>query len=200
MPNCEARNGVSSEGLVLSVWHGGCENVYSTSLVSPPQLCSSQRRQSPKKPKERQEVFMQVAEIMTRDAEVIPSELSVRDAAKKMQELDVGFLPVRDGDRLVGMLTDRDITVRLVAEGRDPAKTLVKEIMTPEVLYCFDDQDISEAALLMQEKQIRRLPVLNRQKRLVGIISLGDLAVHTGEEKLAGETVREVSEPAEPNR
>lgn len=143
---------------------------------------------------------MQVAEIMTRDAEVIPSEFLVKEAAKKMQQLDVGFLPVRDGDRLVGMLTDRDITVRAVAEGRDPAKTPVQEVMTPEVVYCFDDQDISEAALLMQEKQIRRLPVLNRQKRLVGIISLGDLAVHTGEEKLAGETVRDVSEPAEPNR
>lgn len=143
---------------------------------------------------------MQVTEIMTRDAEVIPSEFFVKDAAKKMQQLDVGFLPIRDGDRLVGMITDRDITVRAVAEGRDPTKTPVKDVMTPEVVYCFEDQDVSEAAKLMRDKQIRRLPVLNREKRLVGVVSLGDVAVHTGEEKLAGETIKEVSEPAEPNR
>ena len=143
---------------------------------------------------------MQIAEIMTRDAEVISSDAVVKEVAKKMQQLDVGFLPIRDGDRLVGMVTDRDITVRAVAEGRDPTKTPVKEVMTPEVVYCFEDQDVSEVAKLMQEKQIRRLPVLNRQKRLVGIVSLGDLAVHTGQEKLAGETIKEVSEPAEPNR
>ena len=117
-----------------------------------------------------------------------------------MQQLDVGMLPIRDGDRLVGMLTDRDITLRATAEGRDPTKTRVREVMTPEVVYCFEDQDVSEAAKLMQEKQIRRLPILNREKRLVGIVSLGDLAVHSAEEKAVSKTIKEVSAPAEPKR
>jgi CBS domain-containing protein len=117
-----------------------------------------------------------------------------------MQRLDVGMLPISDGDRLVGMLTDRDITVRATAKGRDPTTTQIREVMTPEVIYCFEDQEVSEAAKLMQEKQIRRLPVLNQEKRLVGIVSLGDVAVHSGAEKVVSETIKEVSEPAEPNR
>jgi CBS domain-containing protein len=144
--------------------------------------------------------FMQVAEIMTRHTEVVPSDFVLRDAALKMQQFDVGTLPIKDGDRLVGMLTDRDITVRAIAEGRDPTKTQVREVMTPQVVYCFEDQDVSEVAKVMQEKQIRRLPILNREKRLVGIVSLGDLAVHSGKEKLVSKTIKEVSEPAEPKR
>ena len=136
---------------------------------------------------------MRVAEIMTRDPEVLPSDFILKDAALKMQQLDVGMLPIRDGDRLVGML-------RATAEGRDPTKTRVREVMTPEVVYCFEDQDVSEAAKLMQEKQIRRLPILNREKRLVGIVSLGDLAVHSAEEKTVSKTIKEVSAPAEPKR
>src|SRR5919108_1234187 len=143
---------------------------------------------------------MQVAEIMTRDPEVITSDFILKDAALKMRELDVGMLPIRNDDRLVGMLTDRDITVRATAEGRDPANTKVSDVMTPEVVYCFEDQDVSEAAKLMQKKQIRRLPILNRQKRLVGIVSLADVAVHSGEEKIVSETIKELSEPAEPSR
>jgi CBS domain-containing protein len=143
---------------------------------------------------------MQVAEIMTRDPEVLSSDFLLKDAALKMQQLDVGMLPIKDGDRLVGMLTDRDITLRATAAGRDPTKTQVREVMTPEVIYCFEDQDVSEAAKLMQEKQIRRLPILNREKRLVGIVSLGDLAVHSREEKAVNKTIKEVSAPAEPKR
>jgi CBS domain-containing protein len=143
---------------------------------------------------------MQVAQIMTRDPEVVTSDFFLKDAALKMRELDVGMLPIRNEDRLVGMLTDRDITVRATAEGRDPTKTKVSEVMTPEVVYCFEDQDVSEAAKLMQEKQIRRLPILNRQKKLVGIVSLGDVAVHANEEKIVSKTIKEVSEPAEPKR
>src|SRR5439155_19984670 len=109
------------------------------------------------------------AEIMTREPEVLPADFSLKETALKMQQLDVGMLPIRDGDRLVGMRTDRDITLRATAEGGDPTKTRVREVMTPEVVCCFDDQDVSEAAKLMQEKQIRRLPILNREKRLVGI-------------------------------
>ena len=143
---------------------------------------------------------MRIAEIMTRDPEVVPSDIFLKDAALKMQQLDVGMLPISDGDRLVGMLTDRDITVRGTAKGRDPTKTQVHEVMTPEVVYCFEDQEVSEAAKLMQEKQIRRLPILNQEKRLVGIVSLGDVAVHSGAEKVVSETIKEVSEPAQPNR
>ena len=143
---------------------------------------------------------MRIAEIMTRDPEVVRSDGFLKDAALRMQQLDVGMLPISDGDRLVGMLTDRDITVRATAKGRDPTTTQIREVMTPEVVYCFEDQEVSEAAKLMQEKQIRRLPVLNQEKRLVGIVSLGDVAVHSGAEKVVSETIKEVSEPAEPNR
>ncbi|HEV8725612.1 MAG TPA: CBS domain-containing protein [Candidatus Binatia bacterium] len=143
---------------------------------------------------------MQVAQIMTRDPEVVTSDFILKDAALKMRDLDVGMLPIKSDDRLVGMLTDRDITVRATAEGRDPTNTKVSEVMTPEVVYCFEDQDVSEAAKLMQDRQIRRLPILNRQKRLVGIVSLGDVAVHAGQQKIVSKTVKEVSEPAEPKR
>ena len=143
---------------------------------------------------------MRISEIMTRDPQVLPSDSVLRDAAAKMRELDIGMLPISKDDRLVGMLTDRDITVRATAEGRDPSKTKVSEVMTPEVLYCFDDQEVSEAAKIMQDKQIRRLPILNREKRLVGIVSLGDVAVQSNEQKTVSNTIKEVSEPAEPNR
>jgi CBS domain-containing protein len=117
-----------------------------------------------------------------------------------MRQLDVGSLPVCENERLVGMLTDRDITVRCVSEGFDPRTDLVREVMTPQVVYCFEDQDVTEAAKLMKEKQIRRLAVLNRQKRLTGIVSLGDLAVEAGNEQLAGETLEGISEPSSPQR
>ena len=138
---------------------------------------------------------MKVNEIITHDPEVIRPETALIEAAQKMKSLDIGMLPVCDGDRLVGVITDRDITVRGVAQGSDPKTARVQEVMTPEVIYCFDDEDVKEAAKKMEEKQVRRLPVLNREKRLVGIVSLGDLAVRTGKEKLAGEVLERVSEP-----
>lgn len=143
---------------------------------------------------------MQLKEIMTEEVEVIHPDASLKDSATKMKDLDVGVLPVCDGERLVGTLTDRDITVRATAEGRDPTKTKVREVMTQEVVYAFEDQDVKEAAQLMEQKQIRRLMVLNRQKRLTGIVSLGDLAVDTKDQKLAGEVLERVSEPAKPQR
>jgi CBS domain-containing protein len=117
-----------------------------------------------------------------------------------MAALDVGPLPVCKGDELIGMLTDRDITVRAVAEGLDPKTTKVYEVMTPEIIFTYEDEDTGLAAQLMTEHQIRRLVVLNRNKRLVGIVSLGDLAVHTGDVQQAGETLEAVSEPSEPQR
>ena len=143
---------------------------------------------------------MRVAEIMRRDTEVIPSDASLKDAALKMKELDVGMLPIKDSDLLIGTLTDRDITLRATAEARDPTRTQVRDVMTPGGVYCFEDQDVSEATKLMQEKQIRRLPILNREKGLIGIVSLGDVAVHSGEKSVVAETIKEVSEPAAPHR
>ena len=143
---------------------------------------------------------MQLKDIMTGKVEVVHPEAMLRDAAQKMKGLNVGSLPVCDGQRLLGMLTDRDIVIRAIAEGYDPVQTKVRDSMTPELVYCFEDQDVAEAAHLMEEKQIRRLPVLNRDKRLVGIVSLGDLAVDTGDTSLAGEALEEISTPARPRR
>ena len=139
---------------------------------------------------------MQLKEIMTAAVEVIRPDSSIADAAKKMRSLDVGSLPVCDGERLVGMITDRDITIRATADGRDPNNTLVRDCMSPEIVYCFEDQSAEEAERLMQEKQIRRLPVLTREKQLAGVIALGDLATKTDDVQQVGRTVREISEPA----
>lgn len=112
-----------------------------------------------------------------------------------MSNLDVGALPICDDDRLAGMLTDRDIAVKGVARGCDPQKTQVREAMSEGIIFIYDDQEVGEAARLFETKQIRRLPVLNREKRMVGIVSLGDLAVNAGE-ALGGEALKEVSQPS----
>jgi CBS domain-containing protein len=143
---------------------------------------------------------MKLSEIMTRDVEVIHPDATLEEAAQRMQDLNVGPLPVCDGDELVGMLTDRDITVRGVASGRSPAMHKVRDAMTRDVVYCFEDQDVREAARVMEQQQIRRLVVLDRNKRLVGIVSLGDLAVDTGDDKLSGQVLEQISEPAKPER
>jgi CBS domain-containing protein len=141
---------------------------------------------------------MQIRDIMTRRVEVVHPDATIEEAAEKMKRLDVGPLPVCDGERLLGMVTDRDITVRATSEGRDPKNTRVRDVMTEEVFYCFDDQSVDEAAEIMRRAQIRRLPIVNRDKRLVGIVSLGDLAVQTGDQELSGEVLEDVSEPAQP--
>src|SRR5437868_10822505 len=108
---------------------------------------------------------MLIKDIMTRHVECVSPENTVQDAARKMRDLDVGPLPVCDNDRLAGMLTDRDITVRAVAEGRDPKTAKVRDTMSEGIDYCFEDDDVAEAARHMREKQVRRLVVLNRDKR-----------------------------------
>jgi CBS domain-containing protein len=130
---------------------------------------------------------------MTRDVQLIEPTQTIRDAAKLMAELDAGIMPVREGDRLVGMITDRDIAVRAVAEGKGP-DTLIREVMTEDVKYCYEDDDTNDVARNMADIQVRRLPVLNQDKRLVGIISLGDLAVSEGSGQ-AGEAVAGISQP-----
>jgi CBS domain-containing protein len=143
---------------------------------------------------------MQLKDVMTPGVEVIAPEASIYEAAEKMSHLDIGPLPVCDGERLVGMLTDRDITVRAVAAGRDPRMTPVRDIMTPDAVYGFEDQDVQDAARLMAQYQIRRLPVLNRSKQLVGMVALGDLAVHAGTQPRAAEVLEQVSEPGTSGR
>ena len=143
---------------------------------------------------------MPLKEIMTPHVEVIAPKASISEAAQKMSHLDIGPLPVCEGERLVGMLTDRDITVRAVAAGRDPVTTLVREVMTPDLIYGFEDQGLEDAARLMEQYQIRRLPVLNRSNQLVGMVALGDLAVHAGTRPVAAEVLEQVSEPGTSGR
>lgn len=123
---------------------------------------------------------MLVKECMTRQVEIGYPEMSLEEVAQKMREGDFGLLPIGEKDRLTGMITDRDIVIRAVAEGKNLQKTQAKEIMSSKVLYCFEDQTVDDVSQNLGDNQIRRLPVLNRQKRLVGILSLGDLA-HTHE-------------------
>ena len=136
---------------------------------------------------------MRVSEVMTRGVRCTRPDATLQEAAAKMKSLDVGPLPVCDNDRLVGMVTDRDITVRATAEGEAPKDVRVRDVMTPEVIYCFEDALVGDAALLMQQKQVRRLVVLNRDERLVGIVSLGDLAIGGAEEE-SREALKEISE------
>ncbi len=140
-------------------------------------------------------VRLPVSDIMSKDVTWVAPELPVQDAAKKMRDLDIGCLPVGKNDRLVGMVTDRNIACRAVAQGQDPARATVSDVMSKGITYCFDDQDVGEAAHLMERKQIHRLPVLNRQKRMVGMLSLGDIGLHASHE-LTGEVVEAVARPA----
>jgi len=143
---------------------------------------------------------MDLRDVMSRNVEVVNASATLEDAAIKMKNLDVGMIPVCDGDRLQGILTDRDITIRATANGRNPKVTKVSDVMTTDIAYCLEDQEVEEAVSLMEARQIRRLPILNQDKRLVGIISLADIAVHVGDRDLSGETLEEISAPAEPKR
>lgn len=138
---------------------------------------------------------MKLSEIMTRDVEVIQPDDSLRLAARKMRDRDIGFLPVCDGETLLGVLSDRDITIRALADGMDVNIMLGRDLMTAPAIYCYEDQDVKEAAKIMEENQIRRLVVLSREdKRLVGVVSLGDLA-RTGTVNLSGKVLQKVSQP-----
>jgi CBS domain-containing protein len=144
---------------------------------------------------------MLVKEVMTEGVACLQPTDSLAYAAERMRELDIGSLPIcGDQDMLVGMITDRDITIRATAAGFDANATCVRDVMTPKVVFCFEDQSIEEAASLMEENQVRRLLVLNRDKRLIGIVSLGDLAVKAHDDHLTGEALERVSEPALPVR
>jgi len=139
---------------------------------------------------------MRVHEIMTRQVECILPNTTIRDAAEKMQLLDVGFLPICEDDRLLGTITDRDIAIRAVAEGLNPQKVKVRQIMTPNAFYCFEDEDVEDVSASMQEKEVKRMLLLDRDHKLVGVVSLGDISKTAGEQRLAGETLGEISKAA----
>ena len=136
---------------------------------------------------------MRVSEAMTREVRVANPGQSIREVARIMAEIDAGVMPVGENDRLVGMITDRDIAIRAVAQGKGP-DTPVREVMSSEkVLYCYDDEELDHVAKNMSEHQVRRLPVVNREKRLVGIVSFGDVAQK--ETRSAGKAAKGVTKP-----
>lgn len=135
---------------------------------------------------------MRVAEAMTRDVQLAAPDQNIIDAAKMMADCDCGVLPVSENDRLVGMITDRDIVVRALAQGKS-GDTPIREVMSTEVKYCFEDDDIDDVARNMGDIQIRRLPVVDQNKRLTGIVSLGDIA-HTQQTQAAADALTGISE------
>jgi len=140
------------------------------------------------------EAAMRVSEAMTPEVQIANPDQSIQEAARMMAAIDAGVLPVGDNDRLIGMITDRDIAVRVVAKGLSP-KTKIRDVMSNDgVMYCFEDEELDEVAHNMGDIKVRRLPVLNRKKRLVGIISLGDIAM-TDSPDCAGEAMCAISEP-----
>lgn len=142
---------------------------------------------------------MKLKEIMTDNVEVIHPDDTLQVAAEKMRDRDIGFLPVCDGDRLIGVLTDRDLITRALADGMDPKTILGRDLITSPAIYCFDDQSVDEAAKIMHDNQIRRVVILGRDKQMVGVISLGDLAM-SADDKLTGEVLQSVSEPVSASR
>jgi CBS domain-containing protein len=141
---------------------------------------------------------MKVEEVMTPDVVMVGPDATLAEAAQLMKREDIGPLPVCEHGQVFGMLTDRDIAIRAVAEGRDPEDTRVREVMTPDLVCCFADDEVKEAARLMQEAQLRRLLVIDDERHLVGIVSLADIVLQTGNDRLAGETLERVTEPTDP--
>ena len=135
---------------------------------------------------------MQAYELMTRTVQCVSPETYIQEVAQTMKSLDVGFLPVCENDRLVGALTDRDLVLRVIAEGKDVKDCKARDVMTHDVFWCYEDQTTDEVAGYMAGKEIRRVLILNRDKRLVGVISIGDLA-KAGEEQITGETIKDIA-------
>lgn len=136
---------------------------------------------------------MLAKDVMTNNPEYLPPTASIKQAADIMSSRDFGFIPVGEDDRLIGAVTDRDITIRAVAKGKDPSKTSLKDIMSEGIQYCFEDEDLTAVARKMETLQIRRLVVLNKNKRMVGILALGDIATKCQDNELSGEVTEAVS-------
>lgn len=139
--------------------------------------------------------MQQLKDLMSRDVKVVSPEMSIREAAKEMRDGDFGMLPVGEDDRMIGTISDRDIAIRAVAEGLD-ADTKVREVMSNGIAWAYEDDSVEHAAKIMSERQVRRLPVVDRDKRLVGIVALGDFAVESSEIKPAAQALSEISKPS----
>lgn len=139
--------------------------------------------------------MQKIKELMSHNVQVIGPDGTIHEAAQQMLKGNFGMLPVKENDRMIGTISDRDIAIRGTAEGKGPA-TKVREIMTEGVIRAFEDDSVADAAKRMSEHQIRRLPVVNADKRLVGIVALGDFAVDSADMKVAGEALSEISQPA----
>ena len=137
---------------------------------------------------------MKVQEIMTTNVECVGPETGVRELSSKMKTLDVGFLPICENDKLIGTVTDRDIVIRGIAAGKDIGTCTARDVMTKDVFWCFEDQDVKEAAEQMRKKEVKRMLILSKDKRLTGVVSIGDIS--KVEEKESGKTLKNISEAA----
>ena len=139
--------------------------------------------------------MQQLKDLMSRDVKVVSPGMSIRDAAKEMRDGDFGMMPVGEDDRMIGTISDRDIAIRAVAEGKGP-DTPVREVMSEGVAWAYENDSVEHAAKIMSERQVRRLPVVNQETRLVGIVALGDFAVESSEIKPAAQALSEISKPS----
>ena len=143
---------------------------------------------------------MQVKEIMTTNFEMINSTEPITEAAKKMKSLNIGVLPVKEDNKIVGMITDRDMVVRALAENKEAESITVKDVMSPEIAHCSSEDNIEDAANIMKEKKMRRLIVIDSENAPIGIVSLGDIAAKADSEQLVGQTLEAISQPCSPSR
>ena len=139
----------------------------------------------------------QIKDVMSRDVKVISPDMTIREAARTMCDGDFGMMPVGENDRMIGAISDRDIAIRAVAEGKGPG-TKVRDIMSTGICWAYDDDTVEHAVKLMSERKVRRLPLVDHDKRLVGIVALGDLAVDRSEIQPAAEALSKISEPSRP--
>ena len=135
-------------------------------------------------------------EVMSRDVQVSSPDDTIMEVAQQMREGNFGMMPVGENDRMIGAISDRDIAIRVVADGKDPGATRVRDVMSNGIVWAYEDDSVDDAAKLMSEHQIRRLPILNADKRLVGIVALGDFAVESANIEAAGEALSEISKPS----
>lgn len=141
--------------------------------------------------------MQQLKDLMSRDVKIISPDMTIGDAARKMRDGDFGMMPVGENDRMIGTISDRDIAIRAVAEGKG-ASTKVRSVMSEGVSWVYEDESVEQAATIMSERQVRRLPVVDRDKRLVGIVALGDFAVESSEIRPAAQALSEISKPSQP--
>ncbi|HEX6138739.1 MAG TPA: CBS domain-containing protein [Casimicrobiaceae bacterium] len=137
--------------------------------------------------------MQQLKDLMSRDVKIVSPDTTIREAARQMRDCDFGMLPVAENDRMIGAISDRDIAIRAVADDKGPA-TAVRDVMSEGICWAFEDESVDEAAKIMSERQVRRLPIVNRDKRLVGIVSLGDFAVQRSEIKPAASALSAISQ------